>query len=167
MLVPGMRRPPVGRPNAPSTPGSRWIGPIPSVDLEDDDDDAAYYHPGGPAPAWGGYRPVPVHMTWGAFKAAAAAEVAAIVAWKAHTTETRLALTVEGWYVEAPDDRASYRCTRIAIGAIQDGRSDTEILALGISAAEIDSARTEVDREARMLAHAHEDTMVYSRSSRA
>jgi hypothetical protein len=121
----------------------RWIGPIPEMYRDETAPDDPWAHPGGPAPAWGGYSPVPVELTAEEWEAADADALARVRLWRAQTSPTRLLRTErEEWYVEAPR-RHSRRCVEIAIRAIWDGRDEREILALGISRSEIDAARRE------------------------
>jgi hypothetical protein len=126
-IFPGFRRP--GEPA--DEPGIRWIGPIPEILVPGREDCDLWYHPGGPAPAWGGYCPIPEgtvswHSRWGW----------ETDRWTAHTCDTRLRRTKHGWYVEAPIRRAN-RCLVIAEDALRAGRTRDQMMALGIYPEEI------------------------------
>lgn len=111
---------------------TRLIGPIPAS-YRPRVEDNAFTHPGGPAPAWGGYSPLPVFvpLSW------LSAEVQALVTqpgtcwgsegrslrgaiYRAHTTDTLLVLAYDGWYVGAPA-RPCRRAVTIAVEALKDG----------------------------------------------
>lgn len=111
---------------------TRLIGPIPASYCSPVEGDV-FAHPGGPAPRWGGYAPLPVEvpLSW------LSAEVQALVTqpgtcwgsegrslrgtiYRAHTTDTLLMLAHDGWYVAAPA-RPCRRAVIIAVEALKDG----------------------------------------------
>ena len=111
---------------------TRLIGPIPASYCSPVEDDV-FAHPGGPAPRWGGYAPLPVEvpLSW------LSAEIQALVTqegtcwgnegrslrgvlFRAHTTDTLLLLAYDGWYVAAPA-RPCRRAVTIAVEALKDG----------------------------------------------
>jgi hypothetical protein len=108
----------------------RQIGPIPSRTLEPTDPADPYRHSGGPAPIWGGYRPIRVGGQW-----------------TAHTTSTRLWLRDDMWFVEAPH-RKSSRVIQICMQALQDARTSVELTAMGVRDDEIVIARAQLLEDA-------------------
>lgn len=90
----------------PPLAGFRLIAWIPSVDVAPQD--GVHDHPGGPAPAWGGYRPVFDVDT---------------ERWRAHTSDTELVRRASDgrWGIYAPE-RVSWRAVQIARDAHRDGR---------------------------------------------
>jgi hypothetical protein len=111
----------------------RQIGPIPSRTLEPTDPDDPYRHSGGPAPIWGGYRPIRVGGQW-----------------TAHTSSTRLWLRDGAWFVEAPL-RKSRRVVGICVQALQDGRTPADLSAMGAREDEIGTARAQLLADALAL----------------
>lgn len=111
---------------------TRLIGPIPASYCSSVDE-GVFAHPGGPAPRWGGYCPLPVEvpLSW------LSAEVQTLVTqpgtcwgpdgrslrgqiYRAHTTDTLLVQAHDGWYVAAPA-RPCRRAVTIAVEALKDG----------------------------------------------
>ncbi len=128
---------------------TRWVGPIPTIFIEKGPGKPGdtFYHPGGPAPKWGGYSPVRTDLDWAKFCELALAGKTAQLwddQWSAHTAETRLKFSPEGWYVECPADRLAMRCVYIAEAALRDGTSRDELLQLGITEEEIAKAEDEM-----------------------
>lgn len=126
----------------------RWIGPIPSVSggICGEPGDL-FYHPGGPCPAWGGYSPMRVGISWSEFCQLAEGGKTTDLwdeSWKAHMSETRLRFAPDGWYVEAPVERLAWRCVSIAKDALRDHNTEAQILALGITAEELEEAKKEL-----------------------
>jgi hypothetical protein len=119
----------------------RQIGPIPSRTLEPTDPGDPYRHSGGPAPIWGGYRPIqaPYYGPYGMCGQ-----------WTAHTSPTRLWLRDGQWFIEAPH-RKSRRVTQICMQAMQDGRTSAELVAIGAREDEIGSARAQLVVDALAL----------------
>lgn len=110
---------------------TRLIGPIISSWTGPSEDDV-FAHPGGPCPAWGGYRPLPVEvpLSW------LAPDVQEIVTqpgtcwgsegrslrgdlYRAHTTDTLLIRASDGWYVACPA-RPCRRAVTIGVEALYD-----------------------------------------------
>ena len=105
---------------------TRLIGPIPEIHRPASGEPFA--HPGGPAPAWGGYAPIRIDAPLSALRADIA-ELAAThpgaTVWRAHTTDTILLRVAPGhaaavWYVLAPA-RDTARAVAIGLGAIHVG----------------------------------------------
>jgi len=111
---------------------TRLIGPIPASYCSPVEGDV-FAHPGGPAPRWGGYSPLPVEvpLSW------LSPEIQSLVTqsgtcwgpegrsirgtvYTAHTTDTLLVLATDGWYVAAPA-RPCRRAVTIAVDALRDG----------------------------------------------
>lgn len=90
----------------------RLIGPIPRSYCPPSEGEP-YAHPGGPAPQFGGYRPVPyaAPLAWLSPEFRELAERGRL--YRAHTTDTALVLCPDGWYVAAPD-RPTRRAVTIA-----------------------------------------------------
>lgn len=111
---------------------TRLIGPIPASYCSPVEE-GVFAHPGGPAPAWGGYSPlqVDVPLSW------LSPEIQDLVTqpgtcwgsegqslrgtlFQAHTTDTLLVLAADGWYVAAPA-RPCRRAIVIGLDALRAG----------------------------------------------
>ena len=120
----------------------RLIGPIPERTIPATGEPFA--HPGGPAPAWGGYAPIRIDCRADLLRsdiAELAATLPGATVWRAHTSGTILLRVAPGhaaatWYVACPA-RDTARAVSIGVDAIRDaGTSD----GLGLTAAEHDEA---------------------------
>lgn len=83
---------------------TRWFGPIESYTAEPSDFEP-FEHPGGPAPALGGYLPVKGDDG----------------EWRAHTAETPLRYVEGQWWVGAPAERATQRAVVLLREADRQG----------------------------------------------
>lgn len=124
-----------------------FIGPIPSVIFPADvyaRTPDCFWHPGGPAPKWGGYRPVRGDMAWHEFCDRAESQRTLTdfgARWRPHSSEstTELVYGPEGWLVSRPDpDRVCQRAVTIARDAVRE--LVAHLLGIGIRQEEIDAA---------------------------
>lgn len=132
---------------------TRLIGPIPEHHIPATGEPFA--HPGGPAPAWGGYAPIRIDASPELLRpdiAELAATLPGATVWRAHTTDTILLRVAPGhtaaaWYVACPA-RDTRRAVDIARDAQRDGWSVADLgLTEGEMAARDGGAEDEGDRE--------------------
>lgn len=97
----------------------RLIGPIPASYCSPSPEEP-FAHPGGPTPAWGGYRAVPVVAPPELLRPEVADLLTRGRLYSALTTGTALVLAHDGWYIAAPD-RPTRRAITVAVDALHDG----------------------------------------------